>query len=163
MIPRLFPTCLCLAVLLTSGCLFSKKTAQPKENPSIPGSVEGALKDRWIEKRAAELTALIRSLEADGVTVSVGGEIGEVGKVNSTPDELRAYLDGYNRELQSRAPGAKGLSKVSVQTGTSHGGIPLQMLRKLAPLVDHDYILIIAALPLCIYHAGLCDGRHEAA
>ena len=57
MIPRLFPTCLCLAVLLTSGCLFSKKTAQPKENPSIPGSVEGALKDRWIEKRAAELTA----------------------------------------------------------------------------------------------------------
>src|SRR5262245_45947834 len=41
--------------------------------------------------RAAELTALIRSLETDGVTVSVGGEIGEVGKENSTPDELRAY------------------------------------------------------------------------
>src|SRR6185295_12888153 len=29
--------------------------------------------------RAAELTALIRSLETDGVTISVGGEIGEVG------------------------------------------------------------------------------------
>jgi fructose/tagatose bisphosphate aldolase len=75
--------------------------------------------------RAAELTALIRSLETDGVTVSVGGEIGEVGKQNSTPDELRAYLDGYIRELEVRAPGAKGLSKVSVQTGTSHGGVPL--------------------------------------
>ena len=75
--------------------------------------------------RAAELTALIRSLQADGVTVSVGGEIGEVGKQNSTPDELRAYLDGYTRELEARAPGAKGLSKVSVQTGTSHGGVPL--------------------------------------
>jgi len=75
--------------------------------------------------RAAELTALIRSLETDGVTVSVGGEIGEVGKVNSTVEELRAYLDGYNAELQKRAPGAKGLSKVSVQTGTSHGGVPL--------------------------------------
>jgi fructose/tagatose bisphosphate aldolase len=75
--------------------------------------------------RAAELTALIRGLEADGVTVSVGGEIGEVGKQNSTPGELRAYLDGYTRELEARAPGAKGLSKVSVQTGTSHGGIPL--------------------------------------
>ncbi len=75
--------------------------------------------------RAAELTALIRSLEADGVTVSVGGEIGEVGKVNSTVDELKAYLGGYNAELQKRAPGAKGLSKVSVQTGTSHGGVPL--------------------------------------
>jgi fructose/tagatose bisphosphate aldolase len=75
--------------------------------------------------RAAELTALIRGLEADGVTVSVGGEIGEVGKQNSTPEELRAYLDGYTRELVARAPGAKGLSKVSVQTGTSHGGVPL--------------------------------------
>jgi len=75
--------------------------------------------------RAAELTALIRSLETDGVTVSVGGEIGEVGKVNSTVEELRAYLDGYNAELRKRAPGARGLSKVSVQTGTSHGGVPL--------------------------------------
>jgi fructose/tagatose bisphosphate aldolase len=75
--------------------------------------------------RAAEMTALIRSLEPHGVTVSVGGEIGEVGKKNSTEDELRAYLAGYERELSQRAPGATGLSKVSVQTGTSHGGVPL--------------------------------------
>jgi fructose/tagatose bisphosphate aldolase len=75
--------------------------------------------------RAAELTALIRSLEADGVTISVGGEIGEVGHKNSTVEELRAYLDGYRRELDERAPGATGISKVSVQTGTSHGGVPL--------------------------------------
>ena len=75
--------------------------------------------------RAAELTALIRGLETDGVTVSVGGEIGEVGKQNSTADELEAYLDGYDRELARLAPGAPGLSKVSVQTGTSHGGVPL--------------------------------------
>src|SRR6188508_1121991 len=76
-------------------------------------------------RRAAELTALIRSLETDGVTISVGGEIGEVGTQNSTVEELRAYLDGYRRELEARAPGAKGISKVSVQTGTSHGGVPL--------------------------------------
>ena len=75
--------------------------------------------------RAAELTALIRSLEADGVTVSVGGEIGEVGTQNSTVAELRAYLDGYRRTLDDLAPGARGISKVSVQTGTSHGGVPL--------------------------------------
>jgi len=75
--------------------------------------------------RAAELTALIRSLEVEGVTVSVGGEIGEVGKVNSTVEELKAYLDGYEAVLARLAPGAKGLSKVSVQTGTSHGGVPL--------------------------------------
>ncbi|MFL5649137.1 MAG: class II fructose-bisphosphate aldolase [Chloroflexota bacterium] len=76
-------------------------------------------------RRAAELTALIRTLETDGVTVSVGGEIGEVGTQNSTVDELRAYLDGYRRELDALASGAKGISKVSVQTGTSHGGVPL--------------------------------------
>ena len=76
-------------------------------------------------RRAAELTGLIRSLETDGVTVSVGGEIGEVGTQNSTVEELRAYLDGYRRELDRLAPGARGISKVSVQTGTSHGGIPL--------------------------------------
>jgi fructose/tagatose bisphosphate aldolase len=75
--------------------------------------------------RAAELTALIRSLEEDGVTVSVGGEIGEVGHKNSTVEELEAYLAGYRRELDARAPGATGISKVSVQTGTSHGGVPL--------------------------------------
>src|SRR4029077_7617789 len=28
-------------------------------------------------------------------------------------------------ELAARAPGAVGISKVSVQTGTSHGGVPL--------------------------------------
>ncbi len=75
--------------------------------------------------RAAELTALIRTFEHDGVTVSVGGEIGEVGKKNSTEGELTAYLTGYRRELDAAAHGAIGLSKVSVQTGTSHGGVPL--------------------------------------
>jgi fructose/tagatose bisphosphate aldolase len=74
--------------------------------------------------RAAEITAYIRSLEPD-ITVSVGGEIGEVGKKNSTEDELRAYLGGYEGELARLAPGAVGISKVSVQTGTSHGGVPL--------------------------------------
>ena len=87
------------------------------------GSLDEEQKENYT--RAAELTALIRSLEADGVTVSVGGEIGEVGKANSTVDELKAYLDGYNAVLGRLAPGAKGVSKVSVQTGTSHGGIPL--------------------------------------
>ncbi len=74
---------------------------------------------------AAEITALIRGLEPVGVTISVGGEIGEVGKTNSTVEDLRAYLDGYRRELDARRPGAIGVSKVSVQTGTSHGGTPL--------------------------------------
>ncbi|MDP8905087.1 MAG: class II fructose-bisphosphate aldolase [Chloroflexota bacterium] len=77
-------------------------------------------------ERAAEMSALIRQHEPAGMTVSVGGEIGEVGKQNSTEEELRAYLDGYRAELDRLAgPGTPGLSKVSVQTGTSHGGVPL--------------------------------------
>ena len=73
--------------------------------------------------RAAELAALIR--ENEELVISIGGEIGEVGKSNSNPDELRAYLDGFNKDFAARAGAdAIGLSKVSVQTGTSHGGVP---------------------------------------
>ncbi len=71
----------------------------------------------------AELTAHVRSLEPEGVIISVGGEIGEVGEKNSTVEELEAYMDGYNASIASK--GIKGISKVSVQTGTSHGGVPL--------------------------------------
>ena len=76
-------------------------------------------------ERTAELVALIRALERDGETVSIGGEIGEVGKTNSTEGELHAYLDGLRVVLARIAPGAIGISKVSVQTGTSHGGVVL--------------------------------------
>ncbi len=88
--------------------------------------------------RSAELTALIRSLESDGVSISVGGEIGEVGKENSTEAELRAYLDGFFRELGRVAPGAVGVSKVSVQTGTSHGGVVLPDGSVATVAVDFD-------------------------
>ncbi len=75
--------------------------------------------------RAVELTRYVRSLEPAGVTISLGGEIGEVGTENSTPEELHAFMQGYNRELQAQAPGMAGLSKISVQSGTSHGGVVL--------------------------------------
>lgn len=69
----------------------------------------------------AELASHIRSIQPAGVEISIGGEIGEIGGKNSTPDELRAYLDGFKETFQV----GKGLSKLSVQTGTSHGGIVL--------------------------------------
>ena len=71
---------------------------------------------------AADFTAFIRAHEPQGVTVSVGGEIGEVGGKNSTVEELRAYMDGFNIALRTRGAGLVGLSKISVQTGTAHGG-----------------------------------------
>ncbi|HET6680570.1 MAG TPA: class II fructose-bisphosphate aldolase [Gemmatimonadaceae bacterium] len=76
-------------------------------------------------ERCVELTRTVRELEPKGVTISIGGEIGEVGTQNSTVEELRAFMDGYNRVLAERAPGTVGLSKISVQSGTSHGGVVL--------------------------------------
>src|SRR6058998_2509029 len=75
-------------------------------------------------ERAAELTKFIRDREPDGVTVSVGAEIGEVGGKNSDVHELKAFMEGYNRTLQ-RLGTSPGISKISVQTGTSHGGVVL--------------------------------------
>lgn len=78
---------------------------------------------------SAEMTALIRRLQPRDVTVSVGGEIGEVGTENSTPEELRAYMNGYARELERigerTGRSLAGLSKISVQSGTTHGGVVL--------------------------------------
>jgi hypothetical protein len=81
----------------------------------------------------AHLTALftefIRGREPDGVTISVGGEIGEVGSRNSTVQDLHAFMTAYLTEMQDRERLAgrdlAGISKISVQTGTSHGGVVL--------------------------------------
>lgn len=70
----------------------------------------------------AEMTGFIRDIEPKGVTISVGGEIGEVGKQNSTVADLRAFMSGYLALLE---PDIKGISKISVQTGTTHGGVVL--------------------------------------
>src|SRR5690606_24984991 len=97
---------------------------------------------------SAELTRFVRELEPEGVTVSLGGEIGEVGAANSTVPELRAYMDGYRRAL---GDGVEGISKISVQTGTSHGGVVLpdgtladvsvdfETLRELSRIAREEY------------------------
>lgn len=72
-------------------------------------------------EKTAELALLIREIQPKGIDISIGGEIGEIGKKNSTPDELKGYLDGFRETFK----GGKGLSKLSVQTGTSHGGVVL--------------------------------------
>lgn len=81
-----------------------------------------AWQQRYNIKETAALARLIRrfrpsSMPSD-MTVTIGGEIGEVGKENSTPEELEVFVRGVHEEL---GPDLKGLSKVSVQTGTAHG------------------------------------------
>lgn len=72
-----------------------------------------------------DITRFVRAAEPAGVTISIGGEIGEVGTENSTPEELEAFMTGFNATLAAQAPGMAGLSKISVQSGTSHGGVVL--------------------------------------
>jgi len=104
-------------------------------------SVEDVVQQQVLNSQlTAYFTKFIRDLEPEQVTVSIGGEIGEVGEENSTEEELRAYLDSLAVDLEETAPGAIGLSKISVLTGTSHGGIVLPdgSIKKVA--VDFDLL-----------------------
>ncbi len=84
----------------------------------------------------AEFTRFIREHEPEAVTISVGGEIGEVGQKNSTPEDLDAFMAGYNKIRGDLT----GISKISIQTGTSHGGVVLPdgTLAKVA--IDFDVL-----------------------
>ncbi|NWF76102.1 MAG: class II fructose-bisphosphate aldolase [Nitrospirae bacterium] len=105
----------------------------------------------------AALATYIREIQPQGVDISIGGEIGEIGGKNSTPDELKAYLDGFKAVFKA----GKGLSKLSVQTGTSHGGIVLpdgtlakvkidfETLRVLSNLARKEY-----GLSGCVQHGA---------
>jgi len=103
---------------------------------------------------SAKLTAYVRSLEPQGVIISVGGEIGEVGGQNSTEAELRAYMDGFKSELQAISPGLTGISKISIQTGTSHGGVVLPDGSIAQVSVDFETMLKLSRLARTEYGLG---------
>ena len=102
-------------------------------------------------EQAADIALFVRGLQPDGINISLGGEIGEVGTENSTVEELHTYMDGFNSTLASRAPGLEGLSKISVQSGTTHGGtvlpdgtiadvkIDFETLRNLSEVARKEY------------------------
>ena len=68
----------------------------------------------------AELTKFIRS--AEKTIINIGGEIGHIGGRNSTVTDFEAFITNYQRLISNE--NIIDISKVSVQTGTSHGGIP---------------------------------------
>lgn len=96
-------------------------------------------------ERCSELAALIRQLELAGVTVSIGGEIGEVGKKNSTVEELEAFVQGFNSEFSKRVGQKRGLSKISVNTGSSHGGVVLPDGSLLKVAIDFETLREMSA------------------
>lgn len=89
----------------------------------------------------ADFTKFIRAHEPAGVTVSVGGEIGEVGQKNSSPEDLDAFMAGYNALIGS----ATGISKISIQTGTSHGGVVLPDGTLAQVAIDFDVLKALGA------------------
>lgn len=108
-------------------------------------------------EKTAELASYIREIQPPGIEISIGGEIGEIGGKNSTPEEAKAYLDGFKDTFKA----GKGLSKLSVQTGTTHGGVVLpdgtlakvkidfDTLRTLSELVRKEY-----GLSGCVQHGA---------
>lgn len=98
----------------------------------------------------AKLAQFIRLIQPRGIEISVGGEIGEVGHQNSTPEDLNAFMGGFKERLRK---GKTGISKISVQTGTSHGGVVLpdgsiaqvkldfETLRTLSELARKEYAM----------------------
>lgn len=97
----------------------------------------------------AELTRCIRDASPGPITVSVGGEIGEVGGHNSTAEELDAFMAEYRAAL---ADAGAGISKISIQTGTSHGGVVLPDGTLAQVAVDFDCLRSLSALARERYH-----------
>ncbi len=124
----------------------------------------------------AELTVYIRSIEPKGTTISIGAEIGHIGGKNSTPEELKAFMQGYQSQISqlpqprltrslrakrgplrqsfSEASNLPGISKISVQTGTSHGGIPLPDGTMAKVSLDFDVLEKIGSVAREKYHLG---------
>jgi fructose/tagatose bisphosphate aldolase len=94
---------------------------------------------------SAKLAAYVRSIEPHGITISLGGEIGEVGKQNSTLEELAAYMDGFLATLSKYAGKKKGLSKISIQTGTTHGGVVLPDGTVAQVAIDFETLRLLSA------------------
>lgn len=105
-------------------------------------------------KLCADFTAYIRKIQPKGMEVSVGGEIGEVGGHNSNEEELRAFLGLFAEELKKVDPKAVGLSKISIQTGTSHGGVVLPDGTIAQVAVDFQTLKQLSVLSRSTYGLG---------
>jgi len=98
----------------------------------------------------ADFTKFIRDREPKGVTISIGGEIGEVGQKNSTPEDLDAFMKGYN----AKRGDLTGISKISIQTGTSHGGVVLPDGSLAQVAIDFETLRIVGEKARREYHMG---------
>lgn len=97
----------------------------------------------------ALLTSYIHEIQPKHITVSIGGEIGHIGGKNSTAQDFEAFMKLYQQKIKDH-----GITKVSVQTGTSHGGIPLPDGSIQEVSLDFSVLKAISSLCREKYHMG---------
>ena len=102
----------------------------------------------------AHFTAFVRGLEPDGITISLGGEIGEVGHENTTPEELHAFMSVYRDVLRAKGGELTGISKISINSGTYHGGKVLPDGSLAAVDLDFDLLKTISRIARDEYGMG---------
>jgi len=80
-------------------------------------------------RMTAEKIADVRKIEKElGIpwTTMLGGETGEVGKMNTREEDLDAYAKGILKHMQRLGiDSSLGIRKIAVNDGTAHGGVPL--------------------------------------
>ena len=110
------------------------------------------------QRRNAELTAhfteFVRGIEPKGITISLGAEIGEVGHENTTPEELHAFMNVYQLALRAKGKPLAAVSKISINSGTYHGGKVLPDGTLAAVNVDYELLKTISTLGREKYNMG---------
>jgi fructose/tagatose bisphosphate aldolase len=80
-------------------------------------------------RMTAEKIADVRKIEKElGIpwTTMLGGETGEVGKMNTREEDLDAYAKGILKHMERLGiDPSLGIRKIAVNDGTAHGGVPL--------------------------------------
>jgi fructose/tagatose bisphosphate aldolase len=71
----------------------------------------------------AQIIATLRQHQPAGISLVLGGEVGEIGGRDTSVEDLITYKKLLDKNLPIGIP---GLDKISAQTGTAHGGIVLQ-------------------------------------
>jgi fructose/tagatose bisphosphate aldolase len=75
--------------------------------------------------RIADVRGIEKKLKTPWVTL-LGGETGEVGKMNTRREDIVAYAEGITANMQRlEIDPALGIRKIAINDGTAHGGTPL--------------------------------------
>jgi len=112
------------------------------------GSADAQQKENFT--KTALLTQFIRQNQPSGIEIAIGGEIGHIGDRNSTTADFEAFMKGYQKMLGEDL----GISKVAIQTGSTHGGVVSPTGDVLQPNIDFEAITSIGSVARSKYGMG---------